>query len=347
MDLSKIFRKGACPTKMGGQAVMEGIMMKGEARTALTVRLPGGNIKIKTSPTKTYGKSMNIPLIRGVVAFFDSLVFGVKTLMDSAEILEEYDDEDYEQTKLEVWVEKKFGAKGLWNFMLYTSVVLALAFTVGIFIILPTGAVNLMKFFTDSVFWLNFAEGVFRIGLFVLYVWAISYMPDIRRVFQYHGAEHKTIHAFENLPRGLDGTPDRKHLTVDFCRQYPTLHPRCGTSFLMFVFIIAFALHFLLGWPSLWLRIVTRLLLLPVIAGLSYEILKWAGRSDNWAVKILSMPGLWLQKITTKEPDDSMLEVAIASINAVCDEKTPEMLIVGGARQRYEYPPVWELPKIK
>ena len=320
MDLNKIFLKDACPTKMGGQAVMEGIMMRGEEKTALTVRVPDGGIIVKTQPTKTYGGSMKIPLVRGVVAFFDSLVFGVKMLMDSAEILEEYNDEEYEQSKFEAWLEKKFGAKGLWNFILYSSVVLALAFTVGIFIILPTGAVSLMKFITTNVFWLNFAEGIFRIALFVLYVWAISFMPDIKRVFQYHGAEHKTIHAFENLKMDENGTPDRKGLTVDFCREFPTLHPRCGTSFLMFVFIIAFALHFMLGWPTLWLRIATRLLLLPVIAGLSYELLKWAGRSDNWVVKILSMPGLWLQMITTKEPDDDMLQVAIASINAVCDE---------------------------
>ena len=336
MDLNKIFLQDACPTKMGGQAVMEGIMMKGEKKTALTVRLPNGRIQVNTTPTKTYGSVMKVPIVRGVVAFFDSLVFGVKTLMDSAEILEEYEDEEYEQSKFEAWIEKKFGAKGLWNFLLYTSVVLALAFTIGIFIILPTGAVNILKFFTDSIFWLNFVEGVLRIALFVAYVWAISFMPDIRRVFQYHGAEHKTIHAFENLPRDKEGNPDRSKLTVASAKDYPTLHPRCGTSFLMFVFIIAFALHFLLGWPSLVLRIITRLLLLPVIAGLSYEQLKWAGRSDNWVVKILSMPGLWLQMITTKEPDDSMLQVAIASINAVCDE---------GEAVRYEYPPVWELPE--
>ena len=344
MDLNKIFLKDACPTKMGGQAVMEGIMMKGEKKTALAVRLPDEDIQVNTSWTKTYGKSMKIPLVRGVVAFFDSLVYGVKTLMDSAEILGEYEDEEYEPSKFEQWVERKFGSKALWNFVLYTSVIFALAFTVGIFIILPTGGVNVLKIVTDSIFWLNFVEGILRIGLFVLYVWAISFMPDIKRVFQFHGAEHKTIHAFENLPTKEDGTPDRDALTVDFCRDYPTLHPRCGTSFLMFVFIIAFALHFLLGWPSLALRIITRLMLLPVIAGLSYELLKWAGRSNNWVVKILSLPGLWLQLITTKEPDDSMLEVAIASINAVCDDEEPcEKKIQTKERVRYEYPQVWEI----
>ena len=214
--------------------------------------------------------------------------------MKSAEILGEADEEMYEETRFEKWLNEKFGSKGAWNFMLYASVALAIVFTVGIFIILPTGIVNLMKHVTQSVFWLNFTEGVLRIAMFILYVWGISFMGDIKRVFQYHGAEHKTIHCFEN---GLDLTPAN-------CRQFPTLHPRCGTSFLMFVFIIAFALHFLLGWPNLLLRVVSRLLLLPVIAGLSYELLRWAGKSDNLVVKILSIPGLYLQKVTTKEPDD-------------------------------------------
>ena len=326
MDLKKIFLKDACPTKMGGQAVMEGIMMKGEEKTALAVRLPDDSIRIKTDKTKTYGKWMKIPLVRGVVAFADSLIYGTKTLMTSAQMLEEADDEEYEASRFEAWMEKKFGSKGLWNFMVYSSVIIALAFTVGVFIILPTGAVNLMKHVTHSVFWLNFVEGVLRIALFVAYVWLVSYMPDIRRVFQYHGAEHKTIHCFEN---GLELTPEN-------CRQFPTLHPRCGTSFLMFVFIIAFALHFLLGWPNLALRIVTRLLLLPVIAGLSYELLKWAGRSDNIVVKILSLPGLYLQKITTKEPDDSMLEVAIAAVNACMDGEPPGDRIIGAPAESEE-----------
>ena len=304
---------------MGGQAVMEGIMMKGEKKTSLAIRLPNGGIRVKTEETKTYGKWMKIPLVRGVVAFADSLIYGTKTLMTSAEILEEADDEEYEPSKFEKWAENKFGSKGLWNIMLYSSVVIALAFTIGIFIILPTGAVNLMKHFTESPFWLNLVEGVLRIALFVGYVWVVSFMPDIRRVFMYHGAEHKTIHCLEN---GLELTPEN-------CRQFPTLHPRCGTSFLMFVFIIAFALHFMLGWPSLALRIVTRLLLLPVIAGVSYELLKWAGRSDNIVVKILSLPGLYLQKITTREPDDRMLEVAITAVEACLDDEPPGDRTIG------------------
>lgn len=309
MDLSKIFRKGINPTKMGGQAVMEGIMMRGETKSALAVRLPDGTIKVETEDIKQQKKWMKLPLIRGVVAFIGSLIMGTGQLMKSAELLGEADDEEYEETRFEKWLDDKFGSKGAWNVLMYMSVVLALAFTIGVFIILPTGVVSLMKLFTDSVFWLNFAEGAFRILLFVLYVWAISFMGEIKRVFQYHGAEHKTIHCYES---GLELTPEN-------CRQFPTLHPRCGTSFLMFVFIIAFALHFLLGWPNLALRIISRLLLLPVIAGLSYELLRWAGKGDSLVVKILSIPGLYLQKITTKEPDDKQLEVAIASINAVLE----------------------------
>lgn len=314
MDLSKIFIKNASPTKMGGQAVMEGIMMKGEKKTALAMRLPTGEIKVETQENKEPSKWSKIPLIRGVFVFVASLVNGTKILMRSADILSEFDEEEYEPGRFERWLDEKFGSKAVWNFMLYSSVVFALAFSIGVFIILPTGVVNLLKLVTDSAFWLNFAEGFVRIALFVLYAWGISFMKEIKTVFQYHGAEHKTIHCFEN---GLELTPEN-------CRQFPTLHPRCGTSFLMFVFIIAFILHFLLGWPNIVFRIVSRLLLLPVIAGLSYELLRWAGKSDNIVVKILSLPGLYLQKITTKEPDDNQLEVAIASINAVLAEEADD-----------------------
>ena len=319
MDLNKIFLKNACPTKMGGQAVMEGIMMKGETKTALAVRLPDGRIRIRTTENKKPGKWMTYPLIRGVCAFVQSMVQGTKVLMDSADILAMYDDEEYEEGRFEKWINNRFGSKAAWNFMLYSSVAVAIVLSVGLFIIAPTWVVNLMKHFTDSIFWLNFVEGALRIAMFVGYVWAVSFMPDIRTVFRYHGAEHKTIHCFEN---NLELTPENADT-------FPTLHPRCGTSFLMFVFIIAFALHFLLGWPVLWLRILTRLLLLPVIAGLSYELLKWAGRSDNIIVKILSLPGLYLQKVTTRQPSREELEVAIASIKAVRDDTPAREYIIG------------------
>jgi len=314
MDLKKIFLKDACPTKVGGQAVLEGIMMKGVDRTAVVVRMPDESLHIKTEANKEHSKLATIPIVRGVFIFAGSLVQGTKTLMYSADVLEGYDGpeaEEYEKDKMTIWLEKKFGEKGAWNVMLYLSVVLAVVFTVGIFIIAPTAAVNLCKAFTTNEIALNLIEGVLRILLFVLYVLLISKMQEIHRVFQYHGAEHKCIHCFEN---GLELTPDN-------CQQFYTLHPRCGTSFLMFVMVISLILFSLLGWPTLFWRITSRLLLIPIIAGLSYELLKWAGRSDNLVVKILSLPGLYLQKLTTAKPDDKQLEVAIAAMKAAMAPK--------------------------
>lgn len=317
MDLKKIFLKDASPTKVGGQAVLDGIMMKGEDRTAVAVRFPNKDIHIKTEKLKKPAKWMKVPILRGVGAFIASLVTGTKTLMYSAEVLESYDGPDaveYEDDKLTLWMEKRFGKKGAWNVMLYASVVIALLLTVGIFIILPTAAVNWLGRFTASEVTLNLVEGALRIVLFIIYVLAISRMKDIRTVFQYHGAEHKCIHCFEN---GLELTPEN-------CQGFYTLHPRCGTSFLMFVMVISLVLFSLLGWPSLIWRITSRLLLIPVIAGLSYELLRWAGRSDTLLVKILSLPGLYLQKLTTAEPTREQLEVAIAAMKAVMAEpETP------------------------
>ncbi len=317
MDLKKIFIKDACPTKIGGQAVLDGIMMKGADRTAVAVRFPNGDIHIKTEKLDEPSKLTKIPILRGVLVFVASLVTGTKTLMYSADVLESYDGPDaveYEEDKMTLWLENKFGAKKAWNIMLYASVVIALLLTVGIFIILPTAAVNWLQHFTENEVLLNLAEGILRIILFVIYVVAISRMEEIKNVFRYHGAEHKCIHCFEN---GLELTPDN-------CQQFYTLHPRCGTSFLMFVMVISLILFSLLGWPNLFWRIASRLLLVPVIAGLSYELLRWAGRSDNFAVKILSMPGLYLQKLTTAEPGTEQLEVAIAAMKAVMvDPETP------------------------
>ena len=314
MDLNKIFIKDACPTKTGGQAVIEGIMMKGPERSSVCVRLPDDTLYIKTEKNKKPSSIAKWPFIRGVFVFVASLVQGMKTLMFSADVLEGYDGEgaiEYEDDKVSIWLEKKFGEKGAWNVMLYSSVVFALLFTILIFVIGPTWVVNLCKHFTTNEIVLNLIEGVLRIALFVIYIVLIARMEDIKRVFQYHGAEHKTIHCYEN---GLELTPEN-------CQSFYTLHPRCGTSFLVFVMVIALALFSFLGWPNLLWRIVSRILLLPVIAGLSYELLRWAGRSDNWIVKILSMPGLWLQKLTTNEPDASQLEVAIAAMKAVTSDE--------------------------
>jgi uncharacterized protein YqhQ len=315
MDFKKIFIKSANPTKVGGQAVLEGIMMKGADRTAVVIRKPDGKLHIKTELLKKAGKLRKVPVLRGVFIFVDSLVTGTRTLLYSAEVLESCEgSEGYEKDKMTIWLEKKFGEKGALNVILYFSVVLAILFTVGIFIIAPTAVVSVFKYLTTNEVALNLIEGVFRIALFVIYILLISKMKDIQTVFQFHGAEHKCIHCFEN---GLDLTPEN-------CKPFETLHPRCGTSFLMFVMVISLLLFSLLGWPNLLWRISSRLLLIPVIAGLSYELLRWAGRSDSAIVKILSLPGLLLQKLTTKEPDEKQLEVAIAAMKAVLvPEDTP------------------------
>lgn len=314
MDLKKIFLKEACPTSIGGQAIMEGIMMRGPEKTAIAVRLPDGSIHMKTQPTPKPTKWGKIPLIRGVVNFVSSMVQGTKVLMYSADILEANYPEEYEKDKFDVWVENKFGKEKAWKILMILSVVIAIALSVVIFMLLPTVVVGFLSSFTDSIILLNLAEGIMRLVIFVAYIALIARMSDIKTVFQYHGAEHKTIHCFEN---GLELTPEN-------AQQFYTLHPRCGTSFLMFVMVIAVLAHALMGWPDVWLRIISRILVLPLIAGLSYELLKWAGRSDNVIVKILSMPGLYLQKLTTREPDKKQLEVAIAAMKAALpDNQTP------------------------
>lgn len=317
MDFDKIFIKDANPTKMGGQAVMEGIMMKGADRTAVAVRRADGSINVKEEPLPPQKPWMKWPVIRGVLTLIDSLVTGTKTLMYSAEVLEEdiaAEDDGAEPGKFEKWLESRFGEKGVFNFLLYSSVVIALAISVGVFILLPTWVVGLCKSFTESVILLNLIEGLLRIVMFIVYVALISRMEDIKRTFQYHGAEHQTIHCFEN----------GRELTPENCAEYETLHPRCGTSFLVFVFIISLLLFSFLGWPNLAVRLLSRLLLIPVVAGISYEVLRWAGRSDSSVVKILSVPGLLMQKLTTKVPDESMLEVAIVAVNVCLSEEPPQ-----------------------
>lgn len=314
MDLQKIFLKEACPTSIGGQAIMEGIMMRGPEKTATAIRLPDGSIHMKTQPTPPQSKWSKIPLIRGVVSFVSSLIQGTKVLMYSADVLEANYPEQYEKDKFDIWIEEKFGKEKGWKILMAVSVLLAIVMSVAIFMLLPTVAVGLLAKVTDSILLLNLSEGVVRLAIFIIYIALIAKMQDIKTVFQYHGAEHKTIHCFEN---GLELTPEN-------AQQFYTLHPRCGTSFLMFVMVIAVLAHALMGWPSVWLRILSRILVLPLIAGLSYELLKWAGRSDNIVVKILSLPGIYLQKLTTNEPDNKQLEVAIAAMKAVLPEnKTP------------------------
>lgn len=306
MDYSKIFLKEAVPTSIGGQAIMEGVMMRSEEWTAIALRLPGDEIYLKREKNPPKSKLTKIPFVRGIISFFNSFIIGMKTLMDSTDVLEQFMPEEEKDSK-PGFIERHLGERAAWNMAMTFSVIFALVVSVAVFVILPTWSGDFLAKYIGNSFALNLIEGLIRIVLFVLYILAISGMEDIKRLFQYHGAEHKSIHTFEN---GLELIPENAH-------QFETLHPRCGTSFIMFVFIISLLLFSFLGWPNLAWRIFSRLALLPVIAGISYELLKWAGRSDNIIVKVLSTPGLLLQKLTTKEPDDKQLEIAIVSLKAV------------------------------
>lgn len=309
LDNTKIFVKGAKPTSIGGQAIMEGVMMQGPDRIALAMRLPTDEIYLKTTKKKAQSKYSRIPLLRGVIAFVKSFLTGMNTLLESADILEEYLPEDEKETesKWEKKLNEKFGPKASWNLMMFGSVAMALLVTIVVFILMPTFVVNYLSDYISSAFILNLIEGLLRIVMFLAYIIAISRMKEIHTLFQYHGAEHKTIHCFEN---GAELTPANAD-------KFYRLHPRCGTSFLVFVLIISLLLFSLLGWPNLVMRFLSRILLIPVIAGISYELLSWAGRSDNTCIRLLSYPGIMLQKLTTAEPTRDQLEIAIIALEAV------------------------------
>lgn len=322
MDLNRIFMKNATPTKVGGQAILEGLMMRGSRAVAVAIREPSGDIHLSVEPVKAPGKWKKLPIIRGVVSFVDSLITGMGVLMDGAEVLEKLEEEQgrYEEPdKLEQWLNDKFGKDKAFNIMIYASVVFAILLTVGFFILLPTALINLLRNIgLKSVLLLNLSEGILRILMFVLYIFFISKTEDIKRVFQYHGAEHKTIHCYEN---GLELTPEN-------AQTFYTLHPRCGTSFMMFVMIISLLVFSFFGWPDLKTRILTRLICIPLIAGISYEVLQFTGRHDGKFVQIMSVPGILLQKLTTAEPTLDMLEVAIAAVEAVLPSHEDPSVVV-------------------
>ncbi|HQK54468.1 MAG TPA: DUF1385 domain-containing protein [Sedimentibacter sp.] len=293
-------------TSIGGQALIEGIMMKGPSKIATAVRKPDGEIVIKESNIKQIFKHkfFKLPLVRGSFVLIDALVNGVKELMYSAEFY----GEDYEEDALDRFLKKVFKDKAD-TAIIYTSVIIALVFSIAIFILGPTILTNLLKNIIKNSFLLNLVEGIVRVSLFVGYVYLVSKLEDIKRVFMYHGAEHKTIYCYEY----------GEELTVENVQRYSTLHPRCGTSFLINVLLISIIVFSFFGWPNPLLRLVIRLAMLPVIAGLSYELNRYVGRSssDNIFTKIIAYPGFLIQKITTKEPDDSMIEVAIAAMKRV------------------------------
>lgn len=297
---------------VGGQAVIEGVMMRGKTHVAVAVRQPDGEISVDVRPVNSISDRYPIlkkPFLRGVVSLVESLVMGMKALAYSAQVS---GDED-----------EKLDSKEM-----ALTIAVSAGLAILLFIVIPTWSMRFLTGITQDHMALNLAEGVLRMVIFLAYIAAISSMNDIQRVFQYHGAEHKTIYTYEA------GLP----LKVENVRPFSTLHPRCGTNFLMIVMLISMFIFTFLGWPSLWERIASRIILMPVIAGVSYELIRYAGaHTDNPLVRIAITPGLLLQKLTTRQPDDSQIEVAIASLKAVVPpedlaqepETCPEEKLVG------------------
>ena len=315
-------------TSIGGQALIEGIMMRGPEKDAVVVRGKDG-LTVEVQPRKKHrpGSFPTWPLIRGVVNFFDSQVVGVKALMHAADLAPEEYAEDEKPSKLDLWLENKLGNEKFQQFVIGFAVFLGLAMSIGLFFLLPMVVSSFFDGIIQSNVVLMLLEGVIRMAIFLLYMYLISKMSEMRRVFSYHGAEHKTIRCYEA------GLP----LTVENVRSQTRLHPRCGTSFLLVVMVISILVFsvassaLLSVVPSLaalrgsflyrLLMIAYKLLLLPLVVGITYEINRWAGRHDNALTRILTAPGMWMQNFTTGEPDDGMIEVGIAAVEAVLPEK--------------------------
>lgn len=301
---------------IGGQAVMEGVMMKNQEKYAVAVRKPDHEIVVEVSEYTGIiqnKKIRNMPLLRGVFSFIESLVLGMKTLTFSASFFEEEDGKEKKEGLSQQEIEKlEKKEKKQEDAMMGATMVISVLLAVGIFMILPYYISTFFKQYISSVWVIALLEGIIRLTIFIGYVALISFMKDIRRVYMYHGAEHKCINCIEH---GLE-------LNVENVRKSSKQHKRCGTSFLLIVMLISILFFMFIRVDSAVLKVVLRVLLIPVISGVSYEFIRIAGRSDNPVVNLLSKPGLWLQNITTKEPDDEMIEVAIASVEAVFDWKS-------------------------
>ena len=303
-------------TMIGGQALIEGILMRGPYKQATVVRSPDGIVEkvedLKLNKDKN--PIIRLPLIRGIVTFFSSMYNGVTALMYSADYFPEEEGGAAEPSKFDLWLEKKLGNEKFQQAVIYMALLIGFAFMIGLFFLLPMLISEYALFWVKNTLLLNLCEGVVRITIFLIYLILVSKMKDIRRVFAYHGAEHKTIRCYEaKLP-----------LTVENVRGMSRLHPRCGTSFLFVVMIISILVFSVFS--SLVtirfkiLKVLFKLLLIPIVVSISYEINRFVGRHDNWFTRAISFPGMWLQNFTTNEPDDSMIEVAIRSLELVIPE---------------------------
>ncbi|NLL39544.1 MAG: DUF1385 domain-containing protein [Clostridiales bacterium] len=299
-------------TTIGGQALIEGILMRGPEKQAIVVRTKDGLVvrqeEIKLSKEKY--PFLGWPFIRGIVNFAGSMANGVKALMFSAQCLPE-EEQEAEKSRLDRWIEKRFDDEKAEKLIVTIALIIGLSMSIVLFMLLPTLLAGLFDGLIKSRIVINLLEGAIRITIFLIYLWLATRMKDVHRVFEYHGGEHKSIHCYE---KGLE-------LTVENVRLQPRQHPRCGTSFLFVVIIISTLVFSLVRWSNPLMRMLFRLLLLPVVVAISYEINRFAGRHDNLFTRIITAPGLALQRLTVFEPDDGMIEVAIKGLELVIPEK--------------------------
>jgi uncharacterized protein YqhQ len=318
--MAKTETKNGCKpfkTSCGGQALIEGIMMQGPDRRAVVVRKPDGEMEIETWDVKPRKQVWRLPFLRGLITFGSAMLYGMKALMHSADVSGEMEVEDEELTGLDKWVSEHFSDETATSLLITIAAVLGVAFSVGLFILLPTALTGLIGLVwkTMPLWFRSVLEGALKVAIFLCYLFLCSRMKDIHRVFEYHGAEHKTIFCYEN---GLE-------LTVENVRVQPRHHPRCGTSFLFVVIMVSIFLSIVIFTPlhieNTWLRMALHLLLLPIIVCVTYEFNRYVGGHDDPVSRALRAPGMWLQNFTTFEPDDSMIEVAITALKLVIPEE--------------------------
>jgi uncharacterized protein YqhQ len=315
-------KKKEMPVFYGGQAVMEGVMMRGKEHYCVAVRNPQGEIESRMGRMKISKFSEatgKIPILRGIVRLGSAMVVGMRVMRDSAEMAG-LDEEVENPSKVDKWLEKKFGDK-LTNYLIIFAVVLSLAFSVALFMVLPTWLSGFLSPLLGENLWaLGIIEGLVRLSIFIAYLLLISRLKDIQRVFEYHGAEHMVINCYEK----------DEPLTPEAAKNHSRLHKRCGTSFLLFVMLISMVFFLFVRTDVVWLRVASRILFVPFIAGVSFEVIRWAGISNSPLVKILSWPGFMMQKITTSVPDESQLEVAIVALEGVIEaEKSVGATVLG------------------
>ncbi len=300
-------------TNVGGQALIEGILMMGPEGAAIAVRKSDGDIVIDNRPLPPRLKISKVPVLRGIVSFFRQMVLGMKALMYSASFMDIEGDEQTEPSKFDKFMQRVFGDK-LMEAVTYFAAIISIAFSVGLFILLPNFIAGILSFDTETssgIFLYNLLEGVLRLTIFLGYMFLTTKMKEMKRIWEYHGAEHKTINCYIN----------EEELTIENVKKFSTRNPKCGTSYIFLIIVVSIITFSFLGWYGLIMNIVVRILLIPLVAGLCMEILKLAGKSEGKIAKIINAPGIAFQSLTTSEPDDSQIEVAIEAFNAALNYK--------------------------